>query len=623
MNSKTLRAIRRGLVDNKYSKLTLVQENITGKQLRQLLEALKQNTSLRELDLSSNGLGDEAILECVQVLSTTRHSLQQLNLSSNRLSLAGLEKLSIAIEPNIHLHTLRLAHNPYWRDSHQAITAMLEAHLTRNRNAPTSTSTQQEVKTTEIKEEKKQEGQSTLSEAGSKILSPLEAKNDEPTNTTTAWSLEGLEERIGYEFTGNLDLLRQALIRKSAVNEKMPLCPSDNKRLEFLGDSILRTVVDDILLELYPNEDTDSLSKRRDEWVSKKGFLYEAANKMNLSAYARMGKNEHNDCKGAGKYEILSSLMEAVIGAVFIDCNKDYSKIKQLIATHSFADQPLYKDRQLFNAVKNNDLNAVNHWLKRGANPRVMYYDCRIPAPWPRPFILINDTKPLSYVDFLRTTNEANALTLAIRNWSLTKDTPAIVEALLKSGACLNGDEKATTSLTPLLYETIAPGRSRRADEPEGVFPQLTRLLCQYGANPNDRGHKCREDKYTPLELAIFNGDPETVQILLACDANANMKDNSKGRTPLHWAAVYAEYYYRKFLEAKKDTTSFFKPDISYREPYREIMATLIQHGAKLTVVDKDGKLPVNLIQDPSLKTLLKPPAPTSTQLYSVKPPRI
>lgn len=61
---------------------------------------------------------------------------------------------------------------------------------------------------------------------------------------------DALYELLGYQFQ-NPKLLQQALTRKSGFLEGQKSV-GHNEKLEFFGDSILRTVVDDILMPIYP-----------------------------------------------------------------------------------------------------------------------------------------------------------------------------------------------------------------------------------------------------------------------------------------------------------------------------------------------------------------------------------
>mgnify|MGYP003298299719 FL=1 len=60
-------------------------------------------------------------------------------------------------------------------------------------------------------------------------------------------SLTGLEKKLQYEFN-NKELLELALVHKSSNNF------SNNERLEFLGDTILNSVISQYLFEKFPQK---------------------------------------------------------------------------------------------------------------------------------------------------------------------------------------------------------------------------------------------------------------------------------------------------------------------------------------------------------------------------------
>ena len=69
-------------------------------------------------------------------------------------------------------------------------------------------------------------------------------------------SLENLQHKIDYEFKDK-SLLELALTHKSSNNLK------NNERLEFLGDSILNSVVSGYLFSKFPNEKEGLLTRMR------------------------------------------------------------------------------------------------------------------------------------------------------------------------------------------------------------------------------------------------------------------------------------------------------------------------------------------------------------------------
>ena len=64
--------------------------------------------------------------------------------------------------------------------------------------------------------------------------------------------LTGMEQAIGVEFH-NRDILRQALVHRSYLNEHPSFPLGHNERLEFLGDAVLELSVTKYLYEHYDN----------------------------------------------------------------------------------------------------------------------------------------------------------------------------------------------------------------------------------------------------------------------------------------------------------------------------------------------------------------------------------
>jgi ribonuclease III len=110
--------------------------------------------------------------------------------------------------------------------------------------------------------------------------------------------------------------LERALTHRSYAYEHDN--PPTNERLEFLGDSVLGLVVTDSLFRGYPNLPEGQLAKLRAA-VVQMGALAEVARGLHLGAYVRLGRGEQVT-GGRDKPSILADTLEAVIGAVYIDC---------------------------------------------------------------------------------------------------------------------------------------------------------------------------------------------------------------------------------------------------------------------------------------------------------------
>lgn len=119
-----------------------------------------------------------------------------------------------------------------------------------------------------------------------------------------------LQDRLGYSFKNN-DLLMTALTHASVGSD------TDYERLEFLGDRVLGLIVAEALYALYPNEPEGDLSKRHTALVRGE-TMTQSARSIDLGAYIRVSESEKSS-GGLNNPNILSDIMEAVIGAVYLD----------------------------------------------------------------------------------------------------------------------------------------------------------------------------------------------------------------------------------------------------------------------------------------------------------------
>ena len=136
--------------------------------------------------------------------------------------------------------------------------------------------------------------------------------------------LEQFIKTLNIEKT-DVGLLDVALTHPSFNFEKNIDDAPDYERLEFLGDSVLRLVISEILFDKYQNYDEGNLTKIRSYLVSDE-FLAQLAEKINLGSVLKIGYHEEKD-GGRKKESILACAMEAVFGAVFKSCDFDAAKV--------------------------------------------------------------------------------------------------------------------------------------------------------------------------------------------------------------------------------------------------------------------------------------------------------
>lgn len=133
-----------------------------------------------------------------------------------------------------------------------------------------------------------------------------------PTNTTLPTkrhkSLDQLGMSLGITF-GRMSLLNEALTHSSYASESGV---TNNERLEFFGDALLKFVVSEYLLERFPDYNEGQLTEIRAVLVSDK-VLAEIADSVNLSKYILLGKQAQM------RPSIMAAALEAVFAAIYID----------------------------------------------------------------------------------------------------------------------------------------------------------------------------------------------------------------------------------------------------------------------------------------------------------------
>lgn len=128
--------------------------------------------------------------------------------------------------------------------------------------------------------------------------------------------LEELQDKISYRFQ-NTDLLKQALTHSSFANEQKINKLKDYERLEFLGDAVLELVSSEFLFRENPQMPEGQLTKLRASMVCEPALAY-CAKDIDLGSYILLGRGEEYT---GGRYRssITSDVMEAIIGAIFLD----------------------------------------------------------------------------------------------------------------------------------------------------------------------------------------------------------------------------------------------------------------------------------------------------------------
>ena len=125
-----------------------------------------------------------------------------------------------------------------------------------------------------------------------------------------------LEKTIGYTFK-DAKILETALTHSSYASEHRLSYPSNNERLEFLGDAYLDAVVGMRLFEILKDAHEGVLSRYRADVVCESS-LAETASQIGLGDYLYLGHGEEMS-GGRNKPSILADAMEALLGGIIID----------------------------------------------------------------------------------------------------------------------------------------------------------------------------------------------------------------------------------------------------------------------------------------------------------------
>lgn len=129
-----------------------------------------------------------------------------------------------------------------------------------------------------------------------------------------------LEKKIGVRFK-DTNLLKNAFVHRSYLNENRDSALSSNEKLEFLGDSVLSLITSIYLYKNYPALDEGEYTDIKASIV-KTDSLSQAAKKLNLGSFLYLS---HGEIENRGRYNrsILADCFEALIAVIFLDADFD------------------------------------------------------------------------------------------------------------------------------------------------------------------------------------------------------------------------------------------------------------------------------------------------------------
>ncbi len=137
-------------------------------------------------------------------------------------------------------------------------------------------------------------------------------------------NLKDLEKSIGINFK-NKDLLKQAFVHRSYINEHSDFHLGHNERLEFLGDAVLEIVITEHLFLTFPDKPEGELTNWRASLVNSR-MLYQVAKELNFEDHLLLSRGESKDKDSKARQYILANSVESLLGAIYLDQGIEFAK---------------------------------------------------------------------------------------------------------------------------------------------------------------------------------------------------------------------------------------------------------------------------------------------------------
>jgi ribonuclease-3 len=136
--------------------------------------------------------------------------------------------------------------------------------------------------------------------------------------------IDKLQNKLGYNFK-NQQYLLEALTHPSLKKTYSEDDEERNyERFEFLGDAVLGLVISEYLVNEYPKDDEGDLAKKKSYLVSGE-VLSEIGESMRLGEFILMSGFQER-VGGRDSSSIIENVLEAIIGAIYVDSGFEYVK---------------------------------------------------------------------------------------------------------------------------------------------------------------------------------------------------------------------------------------------------------------------------------------------------------
>ena len=150
----------------------------------------------------------------------------------------------------------------------------------------------------------------------------------------------------------NISLFQLAFTHKSLNTKKFSSITINNERLEYLGDTVLSTIVGEYLFKKFPTKQEGFLTEMRSKIVSRASL-----NKLSMKlGFDKMVMYTKSNDKHTGFRSIGGNAFEAFTGALFLD--RGYNFTRNIIVDHVIL---IHLD---LDEIQNNEVNYKSRLLE-------------------------------------------------------------------------------------------------------------------------------------------------------------------------------------------------------------------------------------------------------------------
>lgn len=142
----------------------------------------------------------------------------------------------------------------------------------------------------------------------------------------------------------NITLYQVAFTHKSKADAYIGTYHISNERMEYLGDTVLSTIVADYLFRLYPTQAEGFLTEMRSRIVSRNS-LNKLSQKLGFEEHIRYTQIKKSN--GISFRSLGGNVFEALVGAIYLDRGFEFTKrviINRILLVHIDLDELQHHD---------------------------------------------------------------------------------------------------------------------------------------------------------------------------------------------------------------------------------------------------------------------------------------